>query len=213
MNAPARTIGMSRRSLTGRVALSSGGSAVFESSLERDLLICLDFNPDVQVIHAQPFTLDYEHEGRTRRYTPDVAVTYRSGDVRVYEVKPLLGLRTDWLKFRPRFMAAVSHCRAHQWQFKIATETHIRTSFLENATFLRRYRFVPDQPAERMQLIYTLQALGETTPQGLLAATFMTMEGRMAGIPALWNLVATKRIWADLKLPLTMASRIRFRDE
>jgi len=89
---------------------------------------------------------------------------------------------------------------------------HIRTPYLVNATFLRRYRFVPDQPAARMQLIYTLQALGDTTPQGLLAATFLTSETRMAGLTALWSLIATKRVWADLSQPLTMASRIRFMD-
>lgn len=213
MTTPARALRMSHRSLTGRVALRDGDTATFESSLERDWLIALDFDPSVVQIQVQPFTLTYLHGGRSRRYTPDVAATLRGpvgrrNAVVVYEVKPYEDLRDHWTEFRPRFQAAVRHCRSQGWLFKIVTEKHIRTPFLENATFLRRYRAIPDQPLVRMQLLYTLQALGTTTPQALLAAAYPCPTARAGALATLWSLVATRRVGAALDQPLTMASAI-----
>ena len=45
---PVRKIPKNYRNITGRVSLRTldGSSAAFESSLERDLLICLDMMPE-----------------------------------------------------------------------------------------------------------------------------------------------------------------------
>jgi hypothetical protein len=80
---------------------------------------------------------------------------------------------------------------------------------LENATFLRRYRTIPDRALVRMQLLYTLQALGPTTPQALLAATYASEESRGPALAALWRLIATREVACDLHQKLTMQSPIR----
>ncbi|QBN85509.1 heteromeric transposase endonuclease subunit TnsA [Xanthomonas oryzae pv. oryzae] len=193
------------------MTLGDGGVAAFESSLERDWLLALDFDPRVQAIQVQPFSLHYQHEGVTRRYTPDVRADYRleSGMATVvYEVKPSEELRLNWSTYRPRFKAAVRHCRDHGWRFKIVTERHIRTALLDNASFLRRYRALPEQDLYVQQLLYTLRALGTTTPQALLAAAYWAEESRMAALPMLWKLIATGRLGADLHVPLTMSAPI-----
>jgi hypothetical protein len=193
------------------VTLGDGGVAAFESSLERDWLLALDFDPRVQAIQVQPFSLHYEHRGTTRRYTPDVRAEYRleSGMATVvYEVKPSEELRLNWSAYRPRFKAAVRYCRDHGWRFKPVTERHIRTALLDNARFLRRYRALPEQDLYVQQLLYTLRALGTTTPQALLAAAYWAEESRMAALPMLWKLIATGRLGADLHVPLTMSAPI-----
>jgi hypothetical protein len=193
------------------VTLGDGGVAAFESSLERDWLLALDFDPRVQAIQVQPFSLHYEHRGTTRRYTPDVRAEYRleSGMATVvYEVKPSEELRLNWSAYRPRFKAAVRYCRDHGWRFKLVTERHIRTALLDNARFLRRYRALPEQDLYVQQLLYTLRALGTTTPQALLAAAYWAEESRMAALPMLWKLIATGRLGADLHVPLTMSAPI-----
>lgn len=208
---PARVLRVSRRSLTGRVTLGDGGAADFESSLERDWLLALDFDPRVQEIQVQPFSLRYEHHGATRRYTPDVRADYELGSgvtTVVYEVKPSEELRANWSAYRPRFKAAVRYCRQHQWRFKLVTEYHIRTALLSNARFLRRYRALPDQDLCVQQLLYTLRALGTSTPQALLAAAYWSEESRMAALPMLWKLIGTRRLGADLHVPLTMSAPI-----
>src|SRR5947208_8398615 len=51
----------------------------FESSLERDFLLLLDFDPDVEFYEEQPVKITYHDDrGRRRTYTPDVFVRYRA---------------------------------------------------------------------------------------------------------------------------------------
>jgi len=209
---PVRTIGTSRRALTGKVKLCTGGTAAFESSLERDWLIAVDFDHQAVRVREQPFSVYYQAAGKTRKYTPDLLVEYDSrrlgSNVVVYEVKFLEDLQADWREFRPRFKAAIRYCRARGWRFKIVTERQIRTSFVENAKFFRRYRGLPEQKLFGEQLVYTLRALGETTPQALLAAAYLHDEMRMAALPELWRLIACRRIGALFDESVTMQSPI-----
>ena len=184
----------------------------FESSLERDWIRLLDFNPEVRAIREQPFTIYYDSEDGRRRYTPDVLAEHegpRMTGICVYEVKPLETLRSDWHLFRPRFKAAVAHCKRNGWRFKIITETHIRTPLLANVNFLRRYRSMEPLLLRQAQLKYTATALGPTTPQALLAASYWSTDEQALSIPALWQLVASGEIAADLQKPLTMSTPIR----
>lgn len=209
---PVRPLRMSRRSVTGRISAQDNGRLGFESTLERDWLLCLDFDPAVTLIREQPFSIHYEFEGSQRRYTPDVLAQYVGpGDkkhVIVYEVKPLATLRAEFPFYRPRFKEAVAHCRENGWRFKIVTEAHIRTPFLGNAHFLRKYRRTPIQELYRGQLMYSIRALGATTPQALLALAYTYDEKRMAALTELWRMVANREISTNLNEPLTMSSRI-----
>ena len=99
--------------------------------------------------------------------------------------------------------------RDRGWCFRIVTEREIRTPLLENAKFFRRYRNLERNPLTCDQLLFTLKALGETTPQALLAAAYWTEETRMAALPMLWKLVAEREILTDFQRSLTMASPIR----
>lgn len=75
----ARPLKPARRALTGRVALAGGGAAGYESSLERDWLIALDFDWRVARIQEQPYTLAYVFDGKARRYTPDILAEFDDG--------------------------------------------------------------------------------------------------------------------------------------
>jgi len=209
---PVRQIQSNRRSLVGRVRLATGGAASFESSLERDWLICLDFDPDVQMVVEQPFTLSYVADGVQRRYTPDVLAQFSEQDglasVIVYEVKPIDELRAQWQTYKRRFRETVAFCRQRDWRFKIVTEKHIRTPYLQNAKFLRKYRNYAAQTMYRDQMLYSLRLLGEATPQSLLALSYRDEEKRMAALTELWRMVAAGELRADLNKPLTMQSPI-----
>lgn len=208
---PARTLKESRRCLTGRVALEDG-SAAFESSLERDWLIVLDFDSTVVEVREQPFTLTYDSPNGLRKYTPDVmarfAIKGNQNDTVVYEVKPRDELRANWNLYKNRFQAAARYCKHFGWRFRVVTEREIRTPVLENAKFLRRYRNLDRVSLTCSQLLFSLKSLGETTAQSLLAAAYWTTETRMAALPMLWKLLAEGEICADFSLPITMASPI-----
>lgn len=209
---PARVIGTSRRALTGKVRVEGGRAVGFESSLERDWQICLDFDPAVKTILEQPFSIFYPADAGELRYTPDMLAEYclRGGDssVVVYEVKHLEDLREEWQKYRRRFSEAVRYCRQRGWRFKIVTERHIRTPYLQNAKFLRKYRAREEQALFKDQLLYSLKALGTTTPQALLAFSYLHDEKRMAALTELWRMVAKREVNVDLDELLTMHSPI-----
>ena len=58
-HSPVRKLRNSHRALTGKVNLQAGGMAGFESSLERDLLLILDFDRTVLSVKEQPFSLTH----------------------------------------------------------------------------------------------------------------------------------------------------------
>lgn len=211
---PARRIRASHRSLVGKVSLEVG-SAAFESSLERDWLELLDFDPDVLKLRTQPFTIWHEVDGVLRPYTPDVQTLWKRGSFEetvVYEVKPRATLQAEWADFKPRFRAATRHCKERGWRFKIVHETHIRTPLLKNAKFLRRYRSIPHNALVEAQLLYSLKAIAPTTPQALLAAAYWSTEARMGALPTLWKLVGERTVACNLDEPLTMRSKIWLAD-
>lgn len=206
---PVRSIGTNRRSITGRVAFGER-SIPFESSLERDFLVLLDFDLAVENVLEQPFRITYEGaDGRERYYTPDFLVEYENGDHVIYEVKYRANLKEEWAKLKPRFRAAIRYAKQNGMRFSIATEVEIRgSSYLANVRFLRPYRDYAPNLAIDEHLIKMLAALGETTPESLLVAAYWTLENRIKAVAPLWRLVATRRIHADLYEPLTMATPI-----
>jgi len=193
--------------------LATGGSAAFESALERDWLISLDFNPLVASIREQPFTVTFKDaSGRARRYTPDCIAEVQDVDgvvtTIVYEVKYREDLLINWKTIKPKLNAARWYCRERGWFFRVVTERDIRTEYVKNAKFLRRYRSLEDEPVMAQELLRTIRVLGETTPQALLAASFWGAEDRMAALPFLWKHIARRTILALLDEPLTMSSPI-----
>ncbi len=62
----------------------------WESSLERDFLLLLEFDLTVDAYHAQPEALEWtDGDGRRRRSIPDVRVSLHGGRQRMVEVKYL----------------------------------------------------------------------------------------------------------------------------
>lgn len=199
------------RSVSGRVALKDGRSAGYESSLERDWLITLDFDWRVTFIQEQPYTLQYMLDDKRRRYTPDILAEFDDGTRRwtaVYEVKMHEELQAEWQRYRPRFKAAMADCRSKGWRFHLVTERRIRTAFLGNAKFLRPYRRVPERSDLCHQILQALSDVSQSTPLELLSKIWPDQEHRTSALPELWRLIATGQIAADLQQSLTMTTRI-----
>lgn len=209
---PQRRIGTSRRALTGRVAVGGSQAVDFESSLERDWLEQLDFDPRVVELQVQPFSLEHEVEGKRRRYTPDVLAVWQHSTVRetiVYEVKFRDDLRDNWVDYRPRFVAATRYCRERGWRFKIMTERRIRTPMLSAVKFLRPYRRIEDHTNFRDRLLAGLRDMGPTTVAQLLEAIFDSKQERLQALPSLWKLVANFELDVDFGKPLSMRTQVR----
>jgi len=216
---PVRKIGLGRRALAGLMPSDKGAEASpvrFESSLERDFFVLLEFNTDVIRWNAQPIRLDLG-DGRGT-YVPDVLATFvgpsrLSADTHqiLYEIKYREDLAKNWRSLRPRYRAAMRFARGHGWRFKIMTEREIRTPLLWNAKFLLPYRHdeVSDQDSARLlSQLSQLSADSETTPRDLLKACSDDRLVQAGLLSTLWHLVASRRIATDLRLRLSMQSRI-----
>lgn len=128
---PVRTIPKNSRSLTGKIIDSHTHTAVaFESALDRDLYVLLDFDPAVAHFEEQPVTITYQDPvGGNRRYTPDVLVHYiptlrgqRDDQSVLYEIKYRDDLRTHWQEDRTKFKAARRYARSQGWVFRLITD-------------------------------------------------------------------------------------------
>lgn len=212
---PVRKIPKNYRNITGISAhRKADGSAMLESTLERDFITLLEFNPTVETFEVQPLTLDWaDFGGKIRRYTPDVLATFNLAHGHrgktLYEVKYRDELRREWQDLRPKLRAAVHFARTQGWRFKIITEVEIRSPYLDNAKFLLPFvRQGPPEEAHMDLLNERLHQLHRTTPADLLAAVFQDQWNQARLLPSLWYLVGTRQIGADLSAKLTMTSPI-----
>ena len=214
---PVRSIPRNYRSLTGRLNNTRHqGSVAFESTLERDFYLLLDFDVTVTSFEEQPVQIKFVDSANTSRtYTPDVLVYYR-GDLlsaeaplpTLYEVKYRDDLRAHWSEYRAKFKAAKRYARQQGWCFRLITEREIRTPLLKNVKFLREYRRRVFDQADRLRLLTVLEEQGTTEVENLLLRLNPTHAMQAQLLPLLWHLVAVRKIAVDLSAPLTMRSRL-----
>lgn len=211
---PVRKVPKSYRNVTGIAAHRKAvGQAMFESPLERDFLILLEFDPTLDDFEVQPVRIDWiDPVGKARHYTPDVLATFNVNGHRnkiLYEVKCRDELRQDWNELRPKFRAAVYFARSHRWRFKIMTEVEIRTPYLESARFLLPFvRSGPVEAAHMDLLDEALKTLKQSTPSELLGSVFKDEWNQARLLPSLWYLVGSRQIGIDLESKITMSSPI-----
>ncbi len=193
------------------------GLGPFESSLERDYFVLLEFDRRVLAWHPQPLRLDVPAGGgkRARRYTPDVAVEYAKvpdgqelDRVELCEIKYRDELKNKWHDLKPLLRAGIHHARSNGWQFKIYTEVEIRTPRLWNAKFLLPYSRQGASSEDIARLALNVEGFGPATPSTLMdrCQTDAIERGRL--LTVLWHMAATGLIAFDVGKKLNMNSRI-----
>ena len=209
-NSPARIIPRNHRTLTGFIhGDNSGMYSGFESSLERDALILIEFNPSIVSYLSQPKTFDYFHNNKHRKYTPDIFIEYSNGKKLYIEVKYREDLRKDWEILRPKFKAAIEELSDDKSaRFKIWTENEIRTPLLKNATFLLPYRHRSFENYQLEMIKKVISRIDETNPEDVIRICSSNLEARAEFLNTLWYALSNQIIKADLTRPLTMKSSI-----
>ena len=125
----------------------------FESLLEKDYLLLLDFDDTVEAFEVQPVRVPVA--GVPKGYVPDVLVRYlpdpQDGTARkprLVEVKTTEDLLRNAEKYAPKFAAARQCAEERGWEFKTVDQTEIRGPRLANLKFLREYRNVAPADTE-----------------------------------------------------------------
>lgn len=201
-----RSIPMNSRSVTGRIPVTGQGAVAVESTLERDFALLAQFQRGFIAIEEQPVRIPIPEPGRG--YVPDFLVTWAPPRPReLVEVKYQADLESNLDRLAPRFAAAERFACDNGWIFVVATESDIRTPQLGNAKFLLPFRRRAVDPGLCARLIAGVAVAGTISAGQLLEITF-PIAARIEALPALWRLIATFQLGADLTTPLTMDSQL-----
>jgi len=181
----------------------------YESLLERDLLILLEYNDMVLDVDEQPVTIEYtNHNGRTVTYTPDFLVTFNPlplyGTQSLYpkslliEVKPHKILKKKFQELRPKFKIATRYAQANDYIFKLYDDKRIRGIELENILFMKRYKKTQFDEIEEYRILEYLKSVGHTQIDHLLEALYATKTKQAIALSQLYQLIYHKKIGIDL---------------
>lgn len=181
----------------GRIPSCKAGRMIaFEQLLERDALYLFEFSPQVLAIREQPFKFFYADGTRTRRYTPDFALTLSDQSQLVVEVKPSKSLAKPEIQAK---LAAISDAMTRQGhRFLVLSDDVIRAEpRLSNLKLLFPHLRHPVSDAMR----WRLRALAEASSPGAILLVKELAE-QFGGLPAVLHLLAHGLIWADSLQPI-----------
>lgn len=191
----------------------------YESLVERDLLILLEYNDMVLDVIEQPLTITYKnHNGRTVTYTPDFLVTFKSlpshGSQSAYpksqliEVKLHEELEKKFYELRPRFKIATRYAQENDYIFKIYDDRKIRGTELDNILFLKRYRKTEFDKVEESRILEYLKSVGHTQIDHIIEALYATKTKQAIALSHLYHLLYHKKVGIDIGLPINNWSTI-----
>lgn len=203
---PVRKIPKNYLSVTGSFASAKNRQMLgFESLLEKEYMLLLEFDENVESFEEQPVNIPMP--GIARGYTPDVLVRFRE-DLRTGQSRPPLlteikhssDLSRNAEKYAPKFAAAELYVAERGWEFRITTEMDIRTPRLANLKFLREYRNVEPANTDHARVIQFVTTDGGTSSlQTLLKGMPANDDNeKLYWLPVIWNLILTRRLITNL---------------
>jgi len=171
----------------------------FESWLERDHLMLMDFDPEVAAVASRPFWLHWHDEDdKARRHVPDYFARRRDGSAVVVDVRP-----DDRIPLRDAETFAVTAvaCESAGWDYRRSGD--LDPVLAANVRWLSRYRhprcLIPGVAAVLLEAFAGGRALFEGAE---LAGD------RLRVLPVLYHLMWQRRLAADLSAPLGTATAV-----
>jgi hypothetical protein len=175
------------------------GHVGYESWLERDHVMLLDFDPQIVALASQPFWLRWIREDRVRRHLPDYFVRRADGTGVVVDVRADDRIEpTD----AEAFDATAAACAEMGWEFRrVGTLDPV---FAANLRWLSRYRH-PRCGRREDIAVRLLEVFAEPTP---LFAGAEQVGDRIMVLPVLYHLLWRRALSVDLHAGLLDASSV-----
>ncbi|MFG2940310.1 TnsA-like heteromeric transposase endonuclease subunit [Streptomyces sp. NPDC048282] len=169
-------------------AATSRDQVGYESWVERDAAMALDFDPAVVALASQPFCLAWADDGRDREHTPDYFARLSDGTGLVVDVRPENLVDDDAAEV---FAFTARVCAMVGWQFRLVGD--LDQPFRANLRWLARYRH------PRCHRVSVAELLREAfvEPQLLFAGADQVGD-RIAVLPVLYHLLWRHELTADL---------------
>ncbi|TSK09166.1 MAG: heteromeric transposase endonuclease subunit TnsA [Geobacter sp.] len=209
---PVRKIPKSFRSVRGQFpSVKNGRSMAFESTIERDFFLSLEFDSTVQSYEEQPVQISGLVDGKEASYTPDCLVSYNNGrPPMLAEVKSAEELEKPSPSLQRRLTLARQYADANGMAFQVIKDADIRSSRLETYRFLYGFSTPPRELAShRLQIITITTSVGEITLRELLEKLSPDRTIQAAFTPIIWHLLFTGELIADLNLQIGYSTILR----
>ncbi|MFX4281263.1 Tn7 transposase TnsA N-terminal domain-containing protein [Aliarcobacter butzleri] len=191
INMSTRKIKKSYISCTGYFASYKNKIQIaFESVLERDFYMLLEFDENVVSYAEQPITINYEYkDGSKRRYTPDCLITYKDGTERYYELKYINEIRNDSeLREKLDFLKSYFYDE-YTLKFDIFTDEDIGKIYLDNLKFLYKFAFIPQDNEKIVKINKILNKVDKINIKELLNVLSDNQMEQMKWLPYVWRYV------------------------
>ncbi len=174
----------------------------YESWLERDQVMALDFDPAVVGLSSQPFRLSWQDGGRTRSHTPDYFARLRDGTGVVVDVRADDRIEPE---DAAAFAAMAQACESVGWQFRrVGAMPAARTANLRWLAGYRHPRCLHAGRAADLQRVFA-----ESLP---LLDGARRVGDPIAVLPTLFHLLWSHVLKTDLdSAPLSASSLVRCR--
>lgn len=189
----------SQRNYPGRWwSATVGGHVGFESWLERDHLMLLDFDPDVVGIASQPFWLAWPGPDKVLTHAPDFFARRADGGAMVIDCRPL-----DRIQARDaeKFEATRRACDLLGWEYRVVGAPD--TVRVANVRWLAGYR----HPRHGRTGIGAVLRSVFNEPAPLMAGAEAAGDP-LAVLPVLFHLWWRGDLIGDLSVPLHQATPV-----
>lgn len=175
----------------------------FESWLERDQLMMLDFSPQVRSFSAQPFWLLWSSKGKARKHAPDFFVRLKDGTGVVVDVRADDRIAAE---DADAFEVAAVACESVGWGYRrVGALDPVLAANMRWLAGYRHPRCLREDYRARLLAVFT-----EPTP---VLAGARAVGDRIAVLPTLFHLLWAGMLVADLaSAPLTGASLVAARE-
>lgn len=186
-----RQIKKSYISCTGYFASYKNKSQIaFESVLERDFYMMLEFDNNVMSYEEQPVRIQYEYlDGKKRRYTPDTLVLYKDKSERLFEVKYENELKNN-PELKEKLKLLSRHIKEkYSIDFEVFTDEFIDKQLLLNYKFLYKFVFIPKDTNKTTKISNILNITGGITVKDMLIELDINKNKQLEYIPYIWNYV------------------------
>ncbi len=178
---------------------AAGRLLEYESLLERDWMLLMDFDHGVEGVCEQPLRLGYRKGGRPASHVPDLLV-WRGAAPELCDVKS--ADRVEDPEFQAQVRAMELACAEAGLAYRVLCEPD--RQLLMNARWLSGFREAPPDPDGECARMLCVLAAGPATISELLAGVIEPALAR----PILMHLLWAGRVLVDVGAPLTEESRV-----
>jgi hypothetical protein len=187
-------------------SLKMGRMINFESMIERDFICLLDFETKVQSFEEQPLALEYLHQGKQHKYTPDFHVIFAGQNI-LCECKPSQFVDTP--ENQLKFSAARAWCEEQKWLFEVVTDCQMLANWrVRNIKLLTRFARYPVSNEFRGRVLTYLST--NSTPSRMAdVIQWVTPETTQTAVIPLLHMAFHHEIFIPLNAaPITVESPI-----